>query len=81
MSKRERVKCRSTSAAARLLRRDIPPMPTASRQLRRAKVVSRDLRAALARVLRPTEAEIQADKYEGNVPVRQWLDLGSRKYD
>ena len=81
MSKRERVKCSSTSATARLLRRDIPPVPTASRQLRRAKVVSRDLCAVLAGVLRPTQAEIEADEYEGNVPVQQWLDLGSRKYD
>jgi hypothetical protein len=64
-----------------LLRRDIPTLPTASQQFRRAKVISRDLRAVLAAASRPTQAEIKADKYEGNVPVQQWLDRGSRNYD
>ncbi len=66
MFKRERVKCSSISAAARL---------------RRARVISCDLRAVLARVSRPTQAEIKADKYEGSEPIQQWLDRGSRKYD
>lgn len=45
----------------------------------RAKVISRDLRAVLAAVSRPTEAEIKADKYEESEPVRQWLDRGAMR--
>jgi hypothetical protein len=81
MFKRERVKCGSISAAARLLHRDIPTLPTDLLQFRRAMLISRDLRTVFAEVSRPTRAEIKADKYEGSVPVQQWLDWGSRKYD
>jgi hypothetical protein len=81
MFKRERVKCGSRSASARLLHRDNPTLPTALQQFRRAKQISRDLRTVLAGVSRPTQAEIEADEYEGCVPVRQWLDRGLRKYD
>lgn len=65
MSKRERGKYAFSFELTRLLRRDIR---------------TRVLRAALARTPRPTQAEIEADEYEGRVPVRQWLDRGSRKY-
>jgi hypothetical protein len=65
----------------RLLDRDIPPLPSVSQQFRRAELISRDLPAVLAGVPQPTEAEIKADKYEGSVPVQQWLDRGSRKFD
>ncbi len=81
MFKRGRVKCSSKSAAAQLLHRDLPTLPTASQRFRRATAITRDLRAVLAGVSRPTQAEIEADKYEGSVPVQQWLDRGSRKYD
>jgi hypothetical protein len=81
MSKRERVKCGSISAAARLLQRDIPTPPTDLLQFRRAKLMSRDLRAALAAVLRPTQAEIEADEYDGSVPVLEWLSRSARKCD
>ena len=79
MFKRERVKCSSKSIVARLLRRDIPTVPADLRQSRRAKRISRYLPAVLAAISRPTRAELEADKYEGSVPVQQWLDRSSRK--
>jgi hypothetical protein len=81
MLKRERFKRGSKSVAARLLHRDIPTLPTALQQFRRTTLILSDLRAVLAGVSRPTQAEVKADKYEGSVPVQQWLDRGSRKYD
>jgi hypothetical protein len=81
MFKRERVKCGSVSAAARMLHRDIPTPPTDLLQFRRAKLISRDLRAALGGVSRPTQAEIEADEYDGSVPVLEWLSRSSRRCD
>ena len=81
MFKRERVNDGWILATACLRRRDLPTPPTDLRQFRRAKLNSRDLRAALARVSRPTQAEIDADEYDGRVPLLQWLGRGSRKYD
>jgi hypothetical protein len=81
MFKRERVKCGSISAAARLLHRDIPTPPTDLLQFRRAKLMSRNLRAVLAGVPRPTQAEIDADEYDGSVSVLEWLGRSSRKND
>jgi hypothetical protein len=68
-------------ATACLLRPDIPTPPTDLWQFRRAKLISRDLCAVLARVSRPNQAEIEADEYDGRVPIRKWLGRGSRKYD
>lgn len=66
---------------ARMLHRDVPTVPTDPQQFHRTELISRGLRAALARVSRPTRAEIEADKYEGRVPVLQWLGRGARKYN
>lgn len=79
MLKRERGNEAWILAAACLLRDDIPGLPTDLRRSHRAKLISRDLHAALARASRPTRAEIEADKYEECVPVRQWLGSASRK--
>jgi hypothetical protein len=56
-------------------------LATELRQVNRAKLNSHDLRAVLARVSRPSQAEIEADEYDGRVPLLQWLGRGSRKYD
>ena len=81
MLKRERANGDWILAAACLRRRDLPMLSTDLRHLHRAKLTSRDLRAVLDRVSRLTQAEIEADEYDGRVPVAQWLDRGSRKYD
>jgi hypothetical protein len=81
MSKRERVNSDWILATACLLRRDMPTLPTDLRQFHRAKLIARDLRAVLTRVSRPTLAEIEADEYEGCVPLQQWLSRASRKCD
>jgi hypothetical protein len=81
MFKRERRNGDWILATACLLRRDISTLPADLRQLHRTKLISRDLRAALARASRPTQAEIEADEYEGRVPVLQWLGRASRKSD
>ena len=81
MIKRERVNGDWILAAACLRRRDLPALSTELRQFHRAKLNSRDLRAVLERVSRPTQAEIEADEYDGRVSVLQWLGRGSRKYD
>jgi hypothetical protein len=79
MLKRKRVKGGSILASVRLLHRDIPPVPTDLRQFHRTKLISRDLPAVLSRVSRPTRPEVEADEYEGRVPIRQWLGRASRK--
>jgi hypothetical protein len=79
MCKRGRVKDGSILATTRLLHRDVPTLPTDFQQFHRTKLISRDLRAVLARVSRPTQAEIETDEYEGCVPLLQWLGRGSRK--
>ena len=81
MIKRERVNGDWILADACLRRRDLPTLATESRQVHRVKLTSRDLRAALERVLRPSQAEIEADEYDGRVPLLQWLGRGLRKYD
>ena len=81
MLKRERGNRDWILATACLLRRDIRTPPTDPRQSYRGRLSSRDLRAVLARISRPTPAEIEADKYEGGVPILQWLGRASRKYD
>ena len=80
MIRPERVKGGSI-LAARLQHPDISALPTDLREFHRAKLISRDLCAVPAGVPRPTQAEIDADEYEGCVPVLQWLGRGSRKYD
>ena len=81
MPKRERGNRDWILATACLLRRDIPTLPNDRRQPHRGKLISRDLHAVLSRVSRPTQAEIEADEYQGSVPILQWLGRGSRKYD
>jgi hypothetical protein len=81
MFKRERVNEDWILAAACLRRRDIPTLPTDLRQFHRAKLISRGLRAVLARVSLPIQAEIEADEYDGGMPVVEWLGRDSRKYD
>jgi hypothetical protein len=78
MFKRERVNGDWILAAACLRRRNLPTLPTDLRQIHRAKLISRDLHAVLARVSRPTRAEIEADEYDGRVPILQWLARASR---
>jgi hypothetical protein len=81
MFKRERVNGDWILATACLLRRDIQSSPTNLRQFHRGKLTSRDLSAVLARVSRPTRAEIEADEYEGCVPILQRLGRASRRCD
>ena len=81
MSKRERGNRDWILAAAYLRRPDIPALPTDLRRFRRAKLISRDLCAVLARVSRPTQGEIEADEYDDRMPVAQWLGRDSRKFD
>jgi hypothetical protein len=78
MFKRERVNGDWILAAACLRRRNLPTLPTELRQFHRAQLISRDLHAVLARVSRPTQAEIEADEYDGRVPILQWLARASR---
>jgi len=81
MFKRERGNRDGILATACLLRRDIQSPPTDLRQFHRGKLTTCDLRAVLARVSRPTQAEIEADEYKGRVPILQWLGRASRKCD
>jgi hypothetical protein len=45
------------------------------------KRIWRNLSAILPRVSRPTRAEIEADEYDGSVPISQWLGRDSQQCD
>ena len=47
----------------------------------RVKRIWRNLTLVLRRVSRPTPVEIDADEYDGSVPISQWLVRESRKGD
>jgi hypothetical protein len=47
-------------------------------RLHRAESVWRHLGGILRGLARPTEAEIQADTYDGSVPISQWLKQNSK---
>ena len=58
-----------------------PGQPEYVAKSQQAKRIWRSLNSVLRGVSRPTEAEIEADEYDGTVSVSEWLARNSHKRD
>jgi hypothetical protein len=58
-----------------------PGQPEYVAKSQQAKRIWRSLNSVLRGVSRPTEAEIEADEYDGSVSISQWLARRARKRD